>query len=89
MKLNTFYHNMLRAKGTLLMALILILTVMAVLGYSYTFEMDYSGPGSEYERSMEQYRDKENQDAAERCGQGEDRNGDREKADQYGRDHGA
>ena len=89
MNLNTFYNTMLRAKGLLLMALILILSTMAVLGYCYTFEMDYSGPGSEYERSMEQYRDRDNEKASERVSKGEGSERDREKAEQYGKDHGA
>ena len=80
---------MLRAKGLLLMALILITTFLTVLGYCYTFEMDYSGPGSEYERSMEQYRDRDNERAMERCENGSGSERDQEKAEQYGRDHGA
>ena len=89
MKINNFYQAWGTARAYVLTAIIMAFLVLTVRSYCYTLEMDYSGPGSEYERSMDHYRDKDNQDAAERCGRGEDRSGDREKADQYGRDHGA
>ena len=76
------------ARGLLLVALILIIAGWAVCGYCYTFEMDYTGPGSEFERSMEQYRDNENREAAEREGNGTATDRDHEKADQYRDDHG-
>lgn len=55
--------------------------------------MDYSGPGSEYESSMERYRDNENEKASERVSRDRDEGresskNDKEKSEQYGRDHG-
>lgn len=100
MNFNKMYSNMLRAKGLVLIALVLGLMGMAVLGYSYTFEMDYSGPGSEYEASMERYRDEGNRQAAERESQRDVFDGsgreersrsserDRERAESYRDDHG-
>lgn len=89
MKFNDAYYFMGTFKAVMvIMALILMIVGWCVKSYSYTLEMDYSGPGSEHERSMEQYRDRENERAYERCERGEDNRGDREKAEQYERDHG-
>lgn len=76
------------AKGLAILALILIILGWAVYGYCYTLEMDYSGPGSEYEASMERYRDESNRESAERCGRGEASDRDQERAEQYQKDHG-
>ncbi len=89
MKINSFYQAWGTARGIVLTAIILAFLVLTVRSYCYTMEMDYSGPGSEMERSMEQYRDHENQEASERYGSENERSGDKEKAEQYGRDHGA
>ena len=89
MILKKYYEYMGMAKGLLIMALILIISMWAVCGYCYTFEMDYSGPGSEFESSMERYRDNDNEKAMDRCAKGEGSERDQDKAEQYGRDHGA
>lgn len=89
MKLTNFYQSWGTARAFVLTAIILAFLALTIRSYCYTLEMDYSGPGSEYERSMEHYRDHENQEAAERCGRGEGSERDQEKAEQYGRDHGA
>ena len=75
-------------KAVVLTVLIFIITLWAALGYCYTFEMDYSGPGSEFERSMEQYRDDRNRDSWERSERGEGDERDQERAEQYRDDHG-
>lgn len=88
MNLNKYYYNMGMAKGLVIMALISIILGWAVCGYCHTFEMDYSGPGSEFERSMEQYRDDRNRDSWERSERGEGDERDQERAEQYRDDHG-
>lgn len=89
MKLNKAYEFLCLAKGLAIMALILILFGWVVYGYSYTMEVEYTGPGSEYERSMERYRDESNREGCERCGSDRERPGDREKSENYRKDHGA
>ena len=88
MKLNKVYVMLGTARAMVLLALIALFMCLCVKSYCYTFEMDYSGPGSEYERSTEQYRDRENQDSAERCGRGEGSERDQERSEQYRDDHG-
>lgn len=88
MSLNKYYHNMGMAKGLLVMALILIIMGWAVCGYCHTFEMDYSGPGSEIERFNEQCRDERNRDSWEREQRGEANERDHEMANEYENDHG-
>ena len=68
MNLNTYYYNMGIAKGLAVMALISIIAFWVVHGYCHTFDMDYSGPGSEIERFREEARDNDNREASERVG---------------------
>ena len=82
------------ARGLLLVTLILIALFAAVRGYCFNLEMDYCGPGSEYEASMDRYRDNDNQEAVDRCARDRDEGRessqrDRDRADAYERDHGA
>lgn len=89
MKFNNFYLFAGIMKAVfVVMALFLIIVGWCIKTYAYTFEMDYSGPGSEFERSMDMYRDHENRESSERCGRDQERSGDREKAEQYEKDHG-
>ena len=94
MSLNKYYHYMGMAKGLLVMALILIIMGWAVCGYCHTFEMDYSGPGSEFEKSDERCRDDRNKEANDRWNANDRENKetsprDVERAMDYQRDHGA
>lgn len=93
MNLNKYYYNMGMAKGLVIMALISIILGWAVCGYCHTFEMDYSGPGSEFERSHDRYQDERNRDSWERYKDDNDNNRessprDVERATAYERDHG-
>lgn len=92
MNLNTYYHNMGTAKGLAVLALILIIACWVVHGYCHTFDMDYSGPGSEIERFREEARDNRNREASEHVAkdtaeQRESRHEDKERAADYARDH--
>jgi hypothetical protein len=89
MKLSNFYRAWGTARAFVLTAVILVFLALTIRSYCWNLEMEYSGPGSEYERSMEQYRDNENREATERLGTEQERSGDKEKSEQYGRDHGA
>lgn len=94
MKLNDAYYFMGTFKAVMVvMALILMIVGWCVKSYGYTLEMDYSGPGSEYERSMDHYRDQDNRDGWDRCqrdaNEGRDSSRrDQDRADKYERDHG-
>lgn len=88
MTLNTFYQAWGLARGFVLTALILAFLALTLRSYCHTFEMDYSGPGSEFDRSLEQYRDNENREAAEREGNGIYLESDHNRAEQYRDDHG-
>ena len=91
MKTRDLYQK-IRAPFVSVVVLLAILS--CVLEYSYGFEMEYNGPGSEMDRSMSDYRDNENREASERCGRDkeegrESSDRDREKADNYNEQHGA
>ena len=93
MKLVKFYQFYGTLRSTAIIILIFGFLLVAIKSFSYTFEMDYSGPGSEYESSMERYRDNENEKASERVSRDRDEGresskNDKEKSEQYGRDHG-
>jgi len=88
--MNKFPHQISRKR--ILVPLISITTLMAVWSQCFGFEMEYSGPGSEFESARETYRDRDNEKANDRVNEN-DRNGkessdkDREKANDYQRDH--
>lgn len=82
------------ARGLLLVALILIIAAWVVQGYCLNLEAEYCGPGSEYEASMDRYRDNDNERAYDRCARDRDEgrdssDRDRDRANEYERDHGA
>ena len=70
MKISKFYHCWGYARAMLLLAFIGLTIFSAFFCWGYTLEMDYMGPGSIYDQSMEQYRDQENKDAADKCSTG-------------------
>jgi hypothetical protein len=81
-------------RGLVLVALILITAAWVIQGYCYTVEADYNGPGSEMERSMDQYRDQDNKEACDRVAQDQERGTessqrDLDRAQEFRDDHGA
>jgi hypothetical protein len=89
MKLTKFYDTWKTMRVLALSAAALIAAIGCIKGYSFNLEMEYAGPGSETERLNDACRDRDNREAAERCGRGEGNECDREKASEYEADHGA
>ena len=72
----------------LLLAGALVLFLMATVE-AWNLEMDDCGPGSEFERTMEESRDRDNRDSVDRVGEGTGSERDYDRAREYEREHGA
>ncbi len=90
MKLNSFYLNWGTARALVVALAVLAMTGVAIKSYSYTIEMDYTGPGSEAESLDRASRDRDNERSFDRYhNEGSTSERDREGAEEYERDHGA
>ena len=84
------YRTTRNAPGRAPRALLCVIVLGAVCGYSYGFEIESRAPGSEIERFERECRDDQNREASERCDrESEPSSQDRERATEYERDHGA
>lgn len=93
MVLKKFYESWKYLRFAALLAAALICLLWAIQGDCHTLEMDYNGPGSHIDQFSREYNDNQNRESAERVNEN-DRNGndsgqrDRDRANEYERDHG-
>ena len=89
MKINKYYDLHRKARFVVVCVACVLIILTAIKSHSHTLEMDYAGPGSEYERTEREARDKENREAHDRVCDGATGPRDIERSIEYERDHGA
>lgn len=89
MKLNKFYYFWGTVRALLIIAVIALTLFLCIRSHAFNLEMEYTGPGSEASRLESNCREKENRESAERCEKSQGSEKEREKANDYYRDHSA
>jgi len=88
MKLSKFYWLWANMRVIAIVALILLTLFVTIKSWCYTFEMDYTGPGSEADSLDRACRERDNREAHEKIERGENVSSkDQERANDYERDH--